>query len=93
MKKQTIVIVRTVDARTGKDCDEVVRSRKTLKELIKAKRLIPTDQAARLLGLTLPYVRRLCKAGKVNVERILGRYYFTPKQIANPRPDWVFKHH
>lgn len=81
MKEKTLIIVHTVDA-LGEPRDVIVRERHTLDDLVKAKKLYPTDVAAKMFGLTVPYVRRLCKAGKVNAERILGRYYFTPKQIA-----------
>jgi hypothetical protein len=79
--KKTLVIVHTIDARTGEDREICINSRRTLEDLIRDGRLYPTDKVAKMTGKTVGYIRRLCTMGMVDVERILGRYYFTPKQV------------
>ncbi len=81
MKKE-MVGVHEVDT-TGVSREVVVRDRRTLDDLIARKKLYPTHEAAHMFGLTVRYVRLLCRSRKVNAERILGRYYFTPQQIAD----------
>jgi len=81
-KKELRAIVQTIDA-LGAETRVMIFGQRDLKDLIKRNKLYPTDKAAKMFGLTIPYVRRLCKAGIIDAERILGRYYFTPKQIAS----------
>lgn len=77
-----LVTVREVDA-TGVERAVVVRDRRTLADLLRRKKLYDTDDAARIVGRTVRYIRLLCRREKVDAERILGRYYFTPKQLAD----------
>jgi hypothetical protein len=85
MKKELkkLVVMRVINLSNGLENSLVIEKRNPfLMPFIKDGQLIPTDKAAKMLGITVRYLRRLCSAQKVDVEQILGRYYFTPEQIA-----------
>ena len=58
-------------------------SRKTLTVLLKQKQLFTMDDAAKIIGYHVRYLRQLCRERKVDFQKILGRYYMTPKNIAD----------
>jgi hypothetical protein len=55
----------------------------TLSVLLRRKELYDMENAARVMGRSKVYLRRLCKARRIGHHRFLGRYYMTPKNIAD----------
>ena len=61
----------------------MLNRRNTLDKLLSGKKLFDIRASARITGYCERYVRQLCREKKINHQRILGRYYMTPADIAD----------
>lgn len=56
--------------------------RRTLEQLLKEKKLYDLESAAKIVGLCVRWLRRLCHDEKIGHHKLLGRYYMTPAEVA-----------
>lgn len=50
---------------------------------VKRKQLYDMAGVADVTGLCVRWLRRLCREGKVDHHKMLGRYYMTPREVAD----------
>lgn len=74
---------------TAKQLQEKFWSMKPLEEMLKDGDICAVPKAAKLTGFSEQHLRRLCADKKVEHERRMGHYFFTPLQIAKLRPQTV----
>jgi hypothetical protein len=75
--------MKTEPKKQATDLDGVQLSdRNTLAQLLKDEKLHDLGGVAKITGLCVRYLRRLCHEGKVDHHRLLGRYYMTPAEAA-----------
>ena len=60
----------------------ILSGRSTLARLLADKKIYDMPGAAKITGLCVRYLRRLCHEGKIGHHKLLGRYYMTPAEVA-----------